>query len=768
MAIGLSVLFYTVGMALFFVLQIDRQHVTYDLLYEQAAINADLAQAKALAQLRPLLSGNAQVMESSECSDEEKLHWYGLWTQDDSPLWLVSHKGEFAANRAAIFWEDEVEIRVPVQPLNSEGRFQNSCAWWTHPSAVTGKNPFVGCYDWENRTIIGDSGFELTAEMLDTFRNLSWSLNTTLDGKQWKLPLEMLTQSEATHTRPAPIITECALMGGFAADENSLGVDGQVDVYWNYYVLLEVWNPSTQAIEVPEDGTRIWLKIKNLPKFTPPECSLPETIIVALDLSQNLGAGSVQILSSPRSDEGAWSNGTHHLFLGRMNYSEWMQVNGTLFVESATLNVELFASEANLADDDPISQITTGTYSAFSLSYGLENPFLRRLSSDGLKGMGRRSLSDSGYGFTWHFKLKDAWSAQGQSMNSWLTYTDVRAVHHLADIDKTSDPSQIYWIPYVQPHPFKRAALFQVSDFFCHYPYDGKGSRVARLWPLGASNPVTWETLRFMYWEGLAPSCFGSKDYPHNEWLDQYVELPENFASHDSTDLLKDRGQPVLLPSQVCINSLNEAEWSAVLLRKQPVEWAWEDASGNQQGWVNPGSVVWTLDTTSGYDWPVRADLPVPVSDQNAFYPVDETLYANRYHLSFLQPYRPLSEIDAQRIAHRMTAFLHNRGQPFRSLQDWVESGVLSAAIEGFNRAEINGQIYEIPLNAPAYLGVDDLAAHLLPVVSSRQDSFQIEIMGRASVGRIHREVRRSIQVRRLPSAVSEASVFTVVQILEN
>ncbi len=575
------------------------------------------------------------------------------------------------------------------------------------------------------------------------------------------LPVRFKQMTESVGWPTHPVITECVLACGIAADQSSVSSLGSAlvyDVVLYYYLFLDVWNPY--AIPLATGGTSpdIEVRVTGLPQVNIPNTNviMPDEVVIAVDVFFDMEAGEVQLLAEPTDEGGSSGNGVNHVKIGQL-ITLGTQAAPAPFVSFSPTTVTLeFFNRVNPDSTEPFFTMTLGEYENFGIQYGPLLPFIRAPGSvaggtNRVDTISRESLREPGHVFAYHFKMRDRYNTTDQGLSEWLEMRDPRASGH--EIDITA--SDTYYEFLQQPTHYVRDSVTHVSDFFASAfanVVTGLPDRQARLFDVPVQAPVSVGTLRNLYFKGNPPFALGSVTGGElNLLYDRYFmsTLPEVAADwdkqstlpnsrivylaegggEDSTDLVEseDSAKRLFLKNGFNLNSVSEVAWKAVLSGIKIPDWTYHDTTeyAPASGEVVLVNGLFSLPHRAAQNWPSS----VSYADANNF--EMETLADDRRHPVFIQGVRELTDAEVEALARRIVDQLKQRGEPFLSVADFLKAGILQNAIDAVPTINNpNGRELPIPQNAPASVTQSSLMVHLAPILFARSDTFTIRAYG--------------------------------------
>lgn len=559
-----------------------------------------------------------------------------------------------------------------------------------------------------------------------------------------------------------PIITECVLACGVAADIGTPQTPGSslrfYDVVLYYYLFMDVWNPHSMPLSTGPTSPDIEVRVTGLPQVTIPNSNavMPEALTIPVDVFFDMEAGEVQLLAEPTDDEGTTGNGVNQVPLGQIALLPTQtQLNIPVSFSASTVLLEFFDRTQGLSAE-PFQILTLGPFDAFQIFYNASVPFLRTAGSveegtNSVDTISRESLREPGLVFAYHFKMRDDYEATDTSLARWLTERDPREAFYALS-SANIDP---FYEMLAEPTAYVRDEVTHVTDFFASAfanVVTGLPDRQARLFDVPAQPAVSVGALRHLHYPGKAPFALGS---PQGEALnvlyDRYFmsTLPMDIEDWDRRTTLanprivyseneytqaqqtalasEDAARHLLLQNGFNLNSVSQVAWQAVLSGLQIPDWTYHDTTevAPAAGQVNLQNAVFSLPHRAAQHWPDTVSYTVAED-------FDMTqLQDDRRHPAFIQGVRTLTDAQVEALAASIVSQLQERGRPFQSVSEFLNTGVLQNAIDAApSLNDPDGDGLPIPYNAPASITQSSLMHHLGPFLFARSDTFTIRAYG--------------------------------------
>lgn len=549
--------------------------------------------------------------------------------------------------------------------------------------------------------------------------------------------------SEGLHLQP--LVVEFALRCGLAADSNQGG--GYPPVIFNYHLFVELWNPYARKLATGDRTVDLVVKVHNLPKVSMPYGSavLPDPLIIELDAFENMPPGQVQLISSPVREGGTSGTGLWQLEIGTAHAPSATTVR-TLAFEAADILVEIF--DASRMDAGPVQTVRLSGYDDFSISYPRAMLFQRPATVTTVNGMSREAFDEGGWTFAYHWRMLG--NPIDGTLDEWLTRKDPRMREMELRVGSEHPGIDFLEKPY---EDYQRESLIPEVDFWA-----SRYSAMFRLWDKNAilfdlpgGELVSLGMLRHHYWEGQAPFALGA---PYggevNNLLDRvfFSTLPPERGDRPPLNgriVILDDKEPhvgpatadsLLLEGGFNINSTSIAAWTAILDSLQQERVPVSDNSGAIYDELEMGPRIFNL--PHGGNTASSASIASAMETQNPvlFDASNPTVEIERRHPAFLVGVRELSEEQIENLAEAVVTRIRTRGQPFRSLSEFADSGILQAAIDADPSINLRHDGEDrIARNSPASITQGSIIAALAPIIAARSDTFLVRAYGASPRG---------------------------------
>jgi hypothetical protein len=569
-------------------------------------------------------------------------------------------------------------------------------------------------------------------------------------------------------SRIEPVVTEVALVMGLGANSDQYKpyqTTSVVDIVLAYHMFVEVWNPFTRPLALGAASPDVRVRISGLPRPTASNgatISIPDPFEIELDCFDDLGAGKVQLLSSPASGGGANNLGAWQMVVGtiRLNKLTYHKAVTLSFPASSPV-VEFF----DVADDaKPFFTLNLGTLSAFTLTFGTGNYFERSATATGANGMGRDAMNAGGWAYALHARMDDS------DLASLFREHDPRA--------STGAAGDGVWLALAKPSDYERDDVIRADDFFATL-YSGPpySDRQALFCDPPAGRTLSMLSLRHAPQEGRAAFAMGAgRDAEADAMPDRYFfsglpagEWTGTAALPDPRIVLADESTPVrrtaddaeglLFRGGLNVNTADAEAWAALLSSLAVPDWEIDPPSG--------AAVAHPL-AAALFPMPWSASQPpdsatvTAIRDgvATAFAVSESELIAQRRHPAFLAGVRDLGE-HADALAKEIATRIAARGRPFQSLSELAQSGIFQDAIDAVPALNArSGGADGVPEGSPANIDQSLLLCALSPVLFTRSDTFRIVAYGRE--GQRGTAARAELFVQRLPTQAGEGRSLRV------
>lgn len=404
---------------------------------------------------------------------------------------------------------------------------------------------------------------------------------------------------------------------------------------------------------------------------------------------------------------------------------------------------------------------------------------------NGVSAMGRNSgnrrLNLEGTTFGIHLQPVDEWNDATafhdnlQPLDNFLGIVDFRQRVIEIDMQNPEEGDGLFWQAY-QPTEVSTTERNSNLDFFYGIEFGSAAlSRNARMIDLPRGEVVSISALNNLHFNGFpykplgntfngdssgeiatfAPSFNTSEHFSLNQKFDRFFfsSLPVDVSELTSDDDFKrlpngwikrntriDRDNSMLASANSAeqllvkggfnVNSTSVAAWRAQLLNQFPFLEIETVAGANFQESANSWrSVTFGNPFNPLYNVGDVAGSQLDLFNRN----FKDPNFTSRQHHAFRQGFRELAREGSfdltQDLAEAIVERIQSRGQPFASIAEFADSGVLQDAIdsvEGINT--LGGR--RIPTRAPAYVSAGDILGQLSPRLFARSDTFTIRFYG--------------------------------------
>lgn len=406
-------------------------------------------------------------------------------------------------------------------------------------------------------------------------------------------------------------------------------------------------------------------------------------------------------------------------------------------------------------------------------------------------GMNTNSLEVSGYAFAFRYRMLDEQEVSNSTkdISNWLSQFDIR--NRTIEVDLSAwDLDDAWTSTPPSPYDFRlndidaELGAFDPDfsfkgDHFYHYEtsneYTGRRDRIARFIDLPISEIVDLGALRALKYRDFNANAIGNPwGGKLNQHYDRYYlsTLPDpaivqwdgssplangRLISHSEVPQLSDTeaSSHLLIQNGFNLNSTSKEAWKSVLSSKNYPEDTFEfryerTDSSNAPKWgilsdplnritfTQPQASIHNVSDKpddSSYDFVTRAST---VDYLDAFSIDSLNWLDNLQHPAFHQSAREMTENDVDALStavvKELQTYTSNTGHPPLSMSEWINSGLLQAAINSvseLNNRDDNNDL--IPSHTPANISQATLLNTLGQFAFVRSDTFRVRAYGSAN-----------------------------------
>ena len=565
---------------------------------------------------------------------------------------------------------------------------------------------------------------------------------TGLQASHYQKQSETATDTAFPLFSRGPVLTECAIR--FQVYRNSAK-----KLALKYEIQAELWSPyacTLYSVGNPPSATVLSLQFSNLPEVTVTVGGASYT----LDLNVQLKQGGVYGPITANVTNGAtgidsWAPGQIVVVKGGGGTNA---ISPTGSAHSADANVGGAGAGLPAALPDPIVgglAISVTAVNAATKPFTVQvnangNPLaFYRPSIDFTAVTTSRSSaemdSNAGFLFGYAFDFRDDirdWidptrstaqdprrtNLDGTFYEPGFPYWDADPTNNIGDMNQagtdtfnTTRSLVLFDLPNQEP-----VSMGSLQHVIGEKPYRLGNPNVAPLTTVNDTfDRFYFSTLpRWYAWTALNPPVLP------NRYIQVHVPDPasppsvgDRFGSNSTAaDYMLDRthaAKYLLMRGAFNINSTSQPAWQAVLAGIQISNWSYGGATPKTVGLNNAffrlsqGAQELSTDPTAAPD------------ATNAF----------------VRGALTLSESQVQQMAASIVAQLKAHGRPYATLRDFIDAGVITAAIAaaGINSADLAA----VPAYSPGWLSQADVLTALAPFITPRSDTFRIRAYGDAS-----------------------------------
>lgn len=402
--------------------------------------------------------------------------------------------------------------------------------------------------------------------------------------------------------------------------------------------------------------------------------------------------------------------------------------------------------------------------------------------------MERSRLNSGLVTFGFHGKFIDEWveataSNNRQLLEDLFVLSDMRKKQIIIDMDNPLDGDGRFY-DVRDPTDMQRSNFVRLDDFFKGAEFGSSANnRIARLFDLPTQEPISVGILNQMRFEGFSFQPLGNlpedRDPPtlsndgngpddslHN-FFDRYFfsTLPESVTTWDGSSVLPnanirlaspqlnlnepafaspESAQFLLYESGLNINSVSPLAWQSILQSRVLDEFFYTRRPNSSSERLANTHLSLPAPLHMFYNHPFGGDMQIASTSTPIFgfarhddlNTLTTGLRTRGPHEAFIQGVRELTQTQVEEIgsniANEVKSFTTASGRPFRSLTEFLNSGVLQRALDatsGLNQTD-SAPFRRIPLLSPAYFSVGTLLNHISPMLFSRSDTFTIRSVG--------------------------------------
>lgn len=446
-------------------------------------------------------------------------------------------------------------------------------------------------------------------------------------------------------------------------------------------------------------------------------------------------------------------------------------------------------------------------------------------------GVTTGGLNDGLVNFGVHAKFVDEWNESlgvdeagapvAQGLDELFTLADLR--QRVIEIDmEDSESGDGVFFDVAWPDDMDRLNFMKDSDFFRGADSGSTtDNRLARLYDLPNQEPASVAAFNQMYFDGFPhqplanrlwdrepPLISGTGNLPGeslNNYFDRYFfsTLPVDVQDWDRLSPLPNSKIKLAVPPDDAdfdllaspqsaeqlyvadgfnINSVSNQAWASLLNPRAIDRFLYTRAPSSGQRLFqtvrvasNMGNVFFSM--PFGGDNHVESTSPtfsLRRAPQASALPLN--IITRGPHEAFIQGIRELTPTQANElgaeIAERVQEFGEREQRPFLSLTEFLNEGILQAAIDAvpsINRPGVSGE-RRIPTLAPAFVSAGSLLNTLAPYLFARSDTFLIRSHGYVEnplTGDVVSRANLEALVQRLPEmdASGDGRLFKVVRL---
>ncbi len=369
--------------------------------------------------------------------------------------------------------------------------------------------------------------------------------------------------------------------------------------------------------------------------------------------------------------------------------------------------------------------------------------------------------------FAYHYKMLDnpflLVEGQKSDMEKWLSETDFRSL--ILDVESNPLHASLLWLTG-DPSALHFEVFFDDTDMLD----DGAG-KFYRFYDYPSLDPVSIGSLQHLQvlqgrpfsignpWGGQRNAVFDRfffSTVPQNDasWNPSERLLNTHLATHETryasvtTENLRNQYSSIdfLVEGTFNINSTSIKAWKSVLSGLELYDWTYRF---DDFTFTEPLPPITRPRVKNGiFHLPNGADrhfsLPSEMyPDYPEISPQEKKDWYKRpqqdWKNAFRTGMRELTEQEVDDLARAIVRLLREGGEPFSSIEQFVNSGLVQEAIDSTTINSVNGADYEsatnanrIPRYAPSFLTQADIFSNIAPFIQTRSDTFLIRAYGDA------------------------------------